>query len=56
VQASQALTIPIERLERLRRAKGAPARSLKGVYRVEGWLECGGEERGWVYSNPIYIR
>ena len=30
--------------------------SQKGVYRVEGWLECGGEERGWVYSNPIYIR
>jgi hypothetical protein len=27
-----------------------------GVYRVEGWLESGGEERGWVYSNPIYIR
>ena len=27
-----------------------------GVYRVEGWLKCGGEERGWVYSNPIYIR
>ena len=30
--------------------------SLPGVYRVEGWLESGGEERGWVYSNPIYIR
>ena len=27
-----------------------------GVYRVEGWLELGGEERGWVYSNPIYVR
>jgi hypothetical protein len=27
-----------------------------GVYRVEGWLGSGGEERGWVYSNPIYIR
>jgi hypothetical protein len=27
-----------------------------GVYRVEGWLECGGESRGWVYSNPIYAR
>ena len=23
-----------------------------GVYRVEGWLESGGESRGWVYSNP----
>ena len=27
-----------------------------GVYRVEGWLEVGGEERGWVDSNPIYVR
>jgi hypothetical protein len=27
-----------------------------GVFRVEGWLELGGEERGWVYSNPIYVR
>ena len=27
-----------------------------GVYRVEGWLDVGGEERGWVYSNPIYVR
>ena len=27
-----------------------------GVYRVEGWLDLGGEERGWVYSNPIYVR
>jgi hypothetical protein len=23
---------------------------------VEGWLELGGEERGWIYSNPIYVR
>ena len=23
-----------------------------GVYRVEGWLELAGEERGWLYSNP----
>ena len=30
--------------------------SRQGVYRVEGWLKCGGEERGWIYSNPIYIR
>jgi hypothetical protein len=30
--------------------------SHRGVYRVEGWLKCGGEERGWIYSNPIYIR
>ena len=27
-----------------------------GVYRVEGWLESGGEKRGWIYSNPVYIR
>jgi len=27
-----------------------------GVYRIEGWLEVGGEERPWVYSNPIYVR
>jgi hypothetical protein len=27
-----------------------------GVYRVEGWLEVGGEERPWFYSNPIYVR
>jgi hypothetical protein len=27
-----------------------------GVYRVEGWLEIDGEERPWVYSNPIYLR
>ena len=27
-----------------------------GVYRVEGWLTIDGEERGWIYSNPIYVR
>jgi hypothetical protein len=27
-----------------------------GVYRVEGWLKLDGEERPWVYSNPIYVR
>jgi hypothetical protein len=27
-----------------------------GVYRIEGWLEVGGEERPWFYSNPIYVR
>ena len=37
-----------ERLEH--RVEGA------GVYRVEAWLEVGGEERGWVYSNPVYVR
>ncbi len=27
-----------------------------GVYRVEGWLKVDGEDRPWVYSNPIYVR
>ena len=27
-----------------------------GVYRVEGWLKLDGEERPWIYSNPIYLR
>lgn len=28
----------------------------KGVYRVEGWLTVDGEQRPWIYSNPVYIR
>jgi hypothetical protein len=27
-----------------------------GVYRLEAWLKLDGEERPWIYSNPIYIR
>lgn len=27
-----------------------------GVYRVEAWLAIDGEDRPWIYSNPIYIR
>ncbi len=27
-----------------------------GVYRIEAWLPVGGEERIWVYTNPIYLR
>jgi hypothetical protein len=27
-----------------------------GVYRIEAWLEVDGEQRPWIYSNPIYIR
>jgi len=27
-----------------------------GVYRVEAWLELDGEQRPWIYSNPIYVR
>ena len=27
-----------------------------GVYRIEAWVEIGGEVRPWIYSNPIYLR
>jgi len=27
-----------------------------GVYRIEAWLAVDGEQRPWIYSNPIYIR
>jgi hypothetical protein len=27
-----------------------------GVYRVEGWFRLDGEDRPWLYSNPIYVR
>ncbi|HWX39887.1 MAG TPA: histidinol phosphatase [Blastocatellia bacterium] len=27
-----------------------------GVYRLEAWLRIDGEERPWIYSNPVYIR
>lgn len=27
-----------------------------GVYRLEAWIDLGGELRGWIYSNPIYLR
>jgi hypothetical protein len=27
-----------------------------GVFRVEGWLKLDGEDRPWIYSNPIYLR
>ena len=30
--------------------------SEPGVYRLEGWLKLDGEERPWIYSNPIYVR
>jgi len=29
---------------------------MPGVYRVEAWVEIGGEERPWIYSNPLYLR
>ena len=27
-----------------------------GVYRVEAWLTLDGEDRGWIYANPNYVR
>lgn len=27
----------------------------KGVYRLEAWLSVDGEDRPWIYSNPIYL-
>jgi hypothetical protein len=27
-----------------------------GVYRVEAWKSYLGLKRGWVFSNPIYVR
>jgi hypothetical protein len=27
-----------------------------GVYRIEAWLVVDGEQRPWIYSNPIYVR
>ena len=26
-----------------------------GAYRIEVWLEVDGEERPWIYSNPVYL-
>ena len=28
----------------------------QGAYRLEAWLTAGGEERPWIFSNPIYLR
>ena len=28
---------------------------LPGAYRLEAWLNIGGEERPWIYSNPVYL-
>ena len=27
-----------------------------GVYRVEVWRQRWGKPRGWIFSNPIYVR
>lgn len=44
--------------QRLAKVKGAshsfPVQA-PGVYRVEVWLEVDGEERPWIYSNPIWV-
>lgn len=30
--------------------------SAPGVYRVEAWVEAAGEQRPWIYSNPIRLQ
>ena len=32
------------------------APTTAGVYRLEAWLELDGEQRPWIYANPIYVR
>ena len=27
-----------------------------GAYRIEAWRRSRGRWRGWIYSNPIYLR
>jgi hypothetical protein len=44
--------------QRLAKVKGAShsfSVHAPGVYRVEVWLEVDGEERPWIYSNPIWV-
>jgi acetyl esterase/lipase len=36
-------------------AKFAYAPKEPGVYRLEAWLTVDGEERPWIFSNPIYV-
>jgi hypothetical protein len=43
--------VSAERTSRLEHGVAEP-----GVYRVEAWIEIGGESRPWIYSNPIYVR
>ncbi len=35
---------------------GALTTSHPGVYRVEAYIDFLGKRRGWIFSNPIYIR
>jgi hypothetical protein len=30
--------------------------SEPGVYRVEAYIHYKGRRRGWIYSNPVYIK
>jgi hypothetical protein len=30
--------------------------TLPGAYRVEAYIDYLGLKRGWIFSNPIYIR
>jgi hypothetical protein len=30
--------------------------SQPGTYRLEAWLKVDGEERPWIYSNPVYLK
>jgi hypothetical protein len=39
-----------------RAARIEHAADLPGVYRVEAFVEIGGETRPWIFSNPIYLR
>jgi hypothetical protein len=41
----------VARAARLEHAPDGP-----GVYRIEAWVEIGGEPRPWIYSNPLYLR
>src|SRR5207237_3408305 len=27
-----------------------------GAYRMEAWLPIDGEDRPWIYSNPVYLK
>ncbi|MBK6563550.1 hypothetical protein [Candidatus Amarobacter glycogenicus] len=27
-----------------------------GIYRVEAWRRAWGKARGWIFSNPIYVK
>jgi hypothetical protein len=29
---------------------------MPGVYRLEAWLTLDGEERAWIYADPVYVR